>query len=114
MIPVVYFRSCLWIPFGVHPNTFDGNPCAIEDPFVHITGTSRGERQATNTPKGSGKHVRYWEYCPCTAYSSEFAQTPLGSAACRIEFIESLHLLEKRAGGVDARTHLVQIINKPH
>ena len=97
----------------MHPNTFDGNPRAIEDPFVYVTGASQSEGQATDAPKSAGKYVGRWKYRPSTAYASEFVQTLRESGSGRIETIDSLRELKRRVRKGDLATYPVQIVNEP-
>jgi len=113
MAPITYFGGGLWIALRVHPNAFDGNPCVVENPLVHIAGTPWGEGETADATERTSKFVRCREYRPSAAYVSEFAQTLLESSAGRIETIEGLKLLKWSAGEGDVAAHFVQIVNKP-
>ena len=110
---ITYFRRCPRIPLGIHPNTFDGNPRAIEDPFVYVTGASRSEGQATDAPKRAGKYVGRWEHRPSAAYASEFVQTLRESGSGRIETIDYLREFKRKVRKGDLATYLVQVVNEP-
>jgi len=91
MAPTTHFRGSLWITFGgVHPNAFDGNPLAIENPFVHFAETPRGEGEAADAMERTSEFVRCREYRPNATYVYEFAQTRSESRTAGIENIESL------------------------
>ena len=77
MALIMHFRSSLWITLGVYPNAFDGNPLAIEDPFVHIAGTPRGEGEAADTMERTSKCVRCRKDCPSATNVSKFTQALL-------------------------------------
>ena len=48
---MVHFCGSPRTVLGVYPNAFDANQGTVEGPFVHVTGTSRGDRSGADVQK---------------------------------------------------------------
>ena len=85
-----HLSCCLFNVLQIHPDAFDADFRTVESSFVHITGTSRGERHGLDFQKVRRKDVGCGEHHPSAAYVSEFTQALAGRWGGRIEMVESL------------------------